>query len=224
MCKICNATHGLIKLTIYQYGENMPIALGEKPPEFAVNTTKGPLTLSSLKGKWVLLFSHPADFTPVCTTEFIAFSERYEDFKKLGVELVGLSVDSIFSHIAWTRDIKEKYGIEVPFPIIADVNKEVANIFNIINPEDGLTVRGVFIMDPNQKVRWIAYYPAEVGRNINEILRVIKALKFNWERKLATPANWEEGKEGVMGAPLTMEDSYKREQEGAERWYLKRVK
>ncbi len=202
----------------------MPIALGEKPPEFAVNTTKGPLTLSSLKGKWVLLFSHPADFTPVCTTEFIAFTERYEDFKKLGVELVGLSVDSIFSHIAWTRDIKEKYGIEIPFPIIADVNKEVANIFNIINPEDGLTVRGVFIIDPNQKVRWIAYYPAEVGRNINEILRVLKALRFNWERKLATPANWEEGKEGVMGAPLTMEDSYKREKEGAERWYLKRVK
>ncbi len=134
----------------------MPIALGEKVPDFTVNTSKGPITMSSYKGKWVLLFSHPGDFTPVCTTEFMAFTERYDDFKKLGVELIGLSIDSVFSHIAWIRDIKEKYGVEIPFPIIADVNKEVANIFNIINPADGMTVRGIFIIDPNQKVRWMA--------------------------------------------------------------------
>ncbi len=202
----------------------MPIALGEKAPDFVVNTSKGPISMSSYKGRWVLLFSHPADFTPVCTTEFMAFSERYDDFQKLGVDLIGLSIDSVYSHIAWTRDIKEKYNVEVPFPIIADINKEVANLFNVINPDDGLTVRGVFIIDPNQKVRWMAYYPAEAGRNVNEILRVIKALKFNWERKLATPANWQEGDAGVMGAPLTLEESYKREKDGAERWYLKRVK
>ncbi len=202
----------------------MPIALGEKAPDFVVNTSKGPISMSSYKGRWVLLFSHPADFTPVCTTEFMAFSERYDDFQKLGVDLIGLSIDSVYSHIAWTRDIKEKYNVEVPFPIIADINKEVANLFNVINPDDGLTVRGVFIIDPNQKVRWMAYYPAEAGRNVNEILRVVKALKFNWERKLATPANWQEGDAGVMGAPLTLEESYKREKDGAERWYLKRVK
>jgi Peroxiredoxin len=202
----------------------MPIALGEKVPDFTVNTSKGPITMSSYKGKWVLLFSHPGDFTPVCTTEFMAFTERYDDFKKLGVELIGLSIDSVFSHIAWIRDIKEKYGVEIPFPIIADVNKEVANIFNIINPADGMTVRGIFIIDPNQKVRWMAYYPAEVGRSISELIRVIKALKFNWDRKLATPANWQEGDPGVMGAPGTLEESYARDKDGAERWYLKRVK
>lgn len=202
----------------------MAVSLGEKAPDFLVNTTKGPMSFSTLKGKWVLLFSHPADFTPVCTTEFLAFTENYEQFKKLNVELIGLSIDSIYSHIAWTRDIKEKYGVEVPFPIIADINKEVASKFNIINPEDGMTVRGVFVIDPNQKVRWIAYYPAEVGRSIPELIRVIKALQFNWENKLATPANWKEGEPGVMGAPATLEESYKREKDGAERWYLKRVK
>ncbi len=202
----------------------MPVYLGEKAPDFTANTTKGPLVFSSLKGKWVLLFSHPADFTPVCTTEFMAFSERYDDFKKLGVELIGLSVDSIYSHIAWLRDIKEHYGVEVPFPVIADIDKEVARAYNLIDDKAGLTVRGVFIIDPNQVVRWMIYYPAEVGRNIEEIIRVLKAFKFNWEKKLATPANWEEGQDGIMGAPVTLEESVKREKEGAERWYLKRVK
>ena len=202
----------------------MLVYLGQKAPDFTVNTTKGPLVFSTLKGKWVLLFSHPADFTPVCTTEFMAFSNRYEDFRKLGVELIGLSVDSIYSHIAWLRDIKEHYGIEVPFPVIADIDKEVARAYNLIDEKAGLTVRGVFIIDPNQVVRWMIYYPAEVGRNIDEIVRVIKAFQFNWDKKLATPANWEEGQEGIQGAPVTLEDSEKRDAEGAERWYLKRVK
>ncbi len=201
----------------------MALALGEKIPEITANTSKGPISLSSYKGKWILLFSHPADFTPVCTTEFMAFANRFEEFKKLGVELIGVSIDSVYSHIAWVRDIKEKYGVEIPFPIIADVNKEVASIFNIINPADGLTVRGVFIIDPNQKVRWIAYYPAEVGRSIDEIIRVLKAFQFNWDKKLATPANWKQGDGGVMGAPTTVDASYERDKEGAERWYLKKV-
>ena len=203
----------------------MPVYLGQKAPDFSVNTTKGPLTLSSLKGKWVLLFSHPADFTPVCTTEFMAFSESYDDFRKLGVELVGLSVDSIYSQIAWLRDIREHYGVEDPFPVIADIDKEVAREYNLIDEKAGLTVRGVFIIDPNQVVRWMIYYPAETGRNIREIIRVIKALQFNWEKKLATGANWEVGDPGIEGAPSTLEASLKRDkEEGAERWYLKRVK
>jgi peroxiredoxin (alkyl hydroperoxide reductase subunit C) len=180
---------------------------------------------SSLKGKWVLLFSHPGDFTPVCTTEFLAFSNRYEDFKKLGVELIGLSVDSIYSHIAWLKDIKDHYGIEVPFPVIADIDKEVARMYNLIDEKAGNTVRGVFIIDPNQVVRWMIYYPAETGRNIDEIIRVIKALQFNWKTKLATPANWKEGDAGIQGAPTDFETALKREKEpGAERWYLKIVK
>ncbi len=203
----------------------MPVTIGSHAPEFTINTTKGPLVFSSLKGKWVLLFSHPGDFTPVCTTEFLAFSNRYEDFKKLGVELIGLSVDSIYSHIAWLKDIKDHYGIEVPFPVIADIDKEVARMYNLIDEKAGNTIRGVFIIDPNQVVRWMIYYPAETGRNIDEIIRVIKALQFNWKTKLATPANWKEGDAGIQGAPTDFETALKREKEpGAERWYLKIVK
>jgi peroxiredoxin (alkyl hydroperoxide reductase subunit C) len=201
----------------------MAVYLGQKAPDFTANTTKGPVSLSDYKGKWVLLFSHPADFTPVCTTEFMGFSERYDEFKKLGVELLGLSVDSIYSHIAWLRDIKEHYGIEVPFPLIADLDKEVARAYNMIDEKTGTTVRGVFIIDPDQKVRWMIYYPAEVGRNISEILRVVKAFQFNWKNKLATPVNWEPGQPGIAGAPSTLDDSFKRDKDGSERWYLKRV-
>ncbi len=203
----------------------MAVYLGMKAPDFTVNTTKGPMTFSDLKGKWVLLFSHPADFTPVCTTEFMGFAERYDEFKKLGVELIGLSVDSIYSHIAWLKDIKEKYGVEIPFPVIADIEKEVADAYNLYDPKSGVTVRGVFIIDPNQTVRWMIYYPAEIGRNINEIIRVIKAFQFNWDKKLATPVNWEPGQAGIVGAPNTFEAALVREkEEGAERWYLKRQK
>ena len=202
----------------------MPVYLGEKAPDFSANTTAGPITLSQFKGKWVLLFSHPADFTPVCTTEFMAFAQRYDEFEALGVQLLGLSIDSIYSHIAWLKDIKEKYGITVPFPVIADTQLEVARLFNMMDEKGGMTVRGVFLIDPDQKVRWMVYYPAEVGRNLDEIIRVIKAFKFNWDRKLATPVNWKEGDGGVKGAPMTLASALEREKEGAERWYLQRVK
>ncbi|MDG7034840.1 MAG: peroxiredoxin [Nitrososphaerota archaeon] len=203
----------------------MPALLGQKAPDFVASTTKGPVTLSSLKGKWVVLFSHPGDFTPVCTTEFMAFTKRYDEFRRLGVELLGLSVDSIYSHIAWVRDIKKNLGVDIPFPIIADVDKAIASEYNLIDVKAGNTVRGVFLIDPNQMVRWMIYYPAEVGRNIDEILRVIKAFQFNWDRKLATPANWQPGQEGIEPAPLTVEDSEKRDgRDGTQTWYLKYVK
>ncbi|MDG7045120.1 MAG: peroxiredoxin [Nitrososphaerota archaeon] len=203
----------------------MPVLLGQKAPDFVASTTKGPVTLSSLKGKWVVLFSHPGDFTPVCTTEFMAFTKRYDEFRRLGVELLGLSVDSIYSHIAWVRDIKKNLGVDIPFPIIADVDKAIASEYNLIDVKAGNTVRGVFLIDPNQMVRWMIYYPAEVGRNIDEILRVIKAFQFNWDRKLATPANWQPGQEGIEPAPLTVEDSEKRDgHDGTQTWYLKYVK
>ncbi len=203
----------------------MPVLLGQKAPDFVASTTKGPVTLSSLKGKWVVLFSHPGDFTPVCTTEFMAFTKRYDEFRRLDVELLGLSVDSIYSHIAWVRDIKKNLGVDIPFPIIADVDKAIASEYNLIDVKAGNTVRGVFLIDPNQMVRWMIYYPAEVGRNIDEILRVIKAFQFNWDRKLATPANWQPGQEGIEPAPLTVEDSEKRDgHDGTQSWYLKYVK
>ena len=199
----------------------MAVYLGQKAPGFIVNTTKGPLDLESYKGKWIILFSHPADFTPVCTTEFMEFARRYEEFKKMDVELIGLSVDSIYSHIQWMKDIREKFGVEIPFPVIADINKDVAREYNLMDEKTGSTVRGVFIIDPNMVVRLMIYYPAETGRNIDEIMRSVKALQVNWNRKLATPVNWQPGGDGIVSAPGTLEEAIKREKNGSKTWYLK---
>ena len=199
----------------------MAVYLGQKAPGFIVNTTKGPLDLESYKGKWIILFSHPADFTPVCTTEFMEFARRYEEFKKMDVELIGLSVDSIYSHIQWMKDIREKFGVEIPFPVIADINKDVAREYNLMDEKTGSTVRGVFIIDRNMVVRLMIYYPAETGRNIDEIIRSVKALQVNWNRKLATPVNWQPGGDGIVSAPGTLEEAIKREKNGSKTWYLK---
>jgi peroxiredoxin (alkyl hydroperoxide reductase subunit C) len=199
----------------------MAVYLGQKAPGFIVNTTKGILDLEDYKGKWVILFSHPADFTPVCTTEFMEFAKRYEEFKKINVELIGLSVDSIYSHIEWMKNIKEKFGVDIPFPVIADINKEVAKEYNMMDEKTGSTVRGVFIIDPNMVVRLMIYYPAETGRNIDEIMRSIKALQVNWERKLATPVNWQPGNDGIVSAPGNLEEAINREKTGSRAWYLK---
>ena len=199
----------------------MSVYLGEKAPGFFVNTTKGPVSLEDYKGKWVILFSHPADFTPVCTTEFMEFARRYGEFKKLNVELIGLSVDSIYSHIEWLKDIREKLGVEVPFPVIVDINKEVAGAYNMMDEKTGSTVRGVFIIDPNQIVRLMIYYPAETGRNVEEIMRTVRALQINWNKKLATPVNWKPGEDGIVSAPGTVEEAVAREKSGSKTWYLK---
>ncbi len=199
----------------------MAVTIGAKAPDFMVNTTRGPISMSEYKGKWVILFSHPADFTPVCTTEFMEFARRYDDFKNLNTELIGLSIDSLQSHIEWLKDIKEKFGVEIPYPVIADINKEVARAYNLIDEKAGNTVRGVFIIDPDQKVRWMIYYPAETGRNIDEILRSLKALQVNFNNKLATPVNWKPGDKGIIPQPSTLEDAYRRVNEGNKAWYLK---
>ncbi len=199
----------------------MGVYLGQKAPDFIVNTTRGPVSMSNYKEKWVILFSHPADFTPVCTTEFMEFARRYKEFKDLDVELLGLSVDSIYSHIEWMKNIKEKFGIEIPFPVIADINKEVAREYNLIDERMGSTVRGVFIIDPDQTIRLMIYYPAETGRNIDEIIRAVKALQINWKLKLATPVNWKPGENGIVSAPGTLEQALAREKDGAKAWYLK---
>lgn len=168
----------------------MPL-LGDRLPRMEVRTTHGPMTLpDDLAGKWFVLFSHPADFTPVCTTEFIAFQKRREEFKKLNCELIGLSVDQVFSHMKWTEWIREKMGVEIKFPIIADTG-EVADLLGMIHPGKGSnTVRAVFIVDPSGTIRLILYYPQEVGRNIDEVLRVVEALQVVDKNKVATPANW----------------------------------
>ncbi len=173
----------------------MPIqipAIGEKFPELEVMTTHGKIKLPDhFRGKWFVLFSHPADFTPVCTTEFVAFAKRYNDFKKLNAELIGLSVDSTFSHIKWIEWIKEKLGIEIPFSIIADPRGEIAQRLGMLHAQSAThTVRAVFIVDPNGIIRAVLYYPQEIGRNIDEILRLLKALQVSDKYGIALPANW----------------------------------
>jgi len=166
--------------------------LGEKFPEIEVLTTHGKIKLpDDYKGKWFILFSHPADFTPVCTTEFVAFQKRYNEFKALNTELIGLSIDQVFSHIKWVEWIKEKIGIEIKFPIIADDTGRVANILGLIHPNKGTnTVRAVFIVDDKGIIRAILYYPQELGRNMDEILRMVKGLQMADKQGVAIPANW----------------------------------
>jgi peroxiredoxin (alkyl hydroperoxide reductase subunit C) len=198
--------------------------LGGKAPEFEALTTQGTLRLSDYEGSWLVLFSHPADFTPVCTTEFIAFAEIYEELQKRNTELLGLSVDSVSSHIAWIRNVEEKMGVKIPFPIIADLNKEVSAKFGMIHPEQSKTetVRCVFIMDPESKVRTILYYPLTTGRNMKEILRIIDALQTTDQHKVATPANWKKGDPVVVPPPGTSEQAEERLTEGydCKDWYL----
>lgn len=170
--------------------KGMPL-LGDVFPEMTVQTTHGVFNLPShFKGKWFVLFSHPADFTPVCTTEFIAFQQRYDQFKDLNCELIGLSVDQVFAHIKWEEWIKENMNVEIEFPIIADTGK-VAETLGIIHPGKGTnTVRAVFIVDTDAKIRIMLYYPQELGRNMDEIVRVVKAMQISDVNKVAIPANW----------------------------------
>jgi peroxiredoxin (alkyl hydroperoxide reductase subunit C) len=199
--------------------------LSEPAPAFEAATTHGVLKLEDFKGSWLVLFSHPADFTPVCTTEFIAFAEIYPELQKRGVELLGLSVDSTSSHIAWVRNVEEKTGVKIPFPIIADLNKEVSMAYGMIHPGQSKTetVRCVFIIDPNQIIRTILYYPLTTGRNMQEILRIIDALQTTDEHKVATPANWKPGDMVVVPPPSTQEmaeERVKQKEYECVDWYL----
>jgi len=170
--------------------EKMPL-IGDKFPELDVQTTKGMMKIpEAFKEKWFILFSHPADFTPVCTTEFVAFQKRFDEFKKLNCELIGLSVDQVFSHLKWEEWIKEKLKIEINFPIIADTGK-VASTLGLIHPGKGTnTVRAVFFVDPKETIRAILYYPQELGRNMDEILRMVKGFQVSDKGGVAIPANW----------------------------------
>lgn len=170
--------------------QGMPL-LGDMFPEMEVLTTHGPMSLpKDMKGKWTVLFSHPADFTPVCTTEFVAFQERYDEFRKLNTELIGLSVDQVFSHMKWVEWIKDNLKVQIEFPIIADTGA-VSKKLGFIHPGKGTnTVRAVFLIDPDSKIRAIVYYPQELGRNLDEILRMVKAIQVADKNKVAMPANW----------------------------------
>ncbi len=191
--------------------------IGEKFPELEVVTTHGKVKLpDDYKGKWFILFSHPADFTPVCTTEFVAFQKRYEKFKELNTELIGLSIDQVFSHIKWVQWIKENLNVEIKFPVIADDTGQVSSRLGLIHPGKGTnTVRAVFIVDPKGIIRAILYYPQELGRNMDEILRMIKGFQTSDANGVAIPANWPEneliGDEVIIPPAMTEKDAEERQ-------------
>lgn len=200
------------------------ITIGMIAPDFEAVTTHGRVKLSNYKGKWVLLFSHPGDFTPVCTTEFIEFSRKFEEFKRRNVELLGLSVDSLPSHISWVRNIEERWGVRVPFPIISDLDTKVSRLYGMIHPQIShiSPIRSLFIIDPNRVVKSIIYYPTGVGRNIDEIIRMIDAIQLVDREKIDTPADWKPGDPVLVEPPHTQQAAEDRMREGYEcdEWYL----
>ncbi len=204
-----------------------PVALprlNEAAPDFDALTTHGRKSLSDYRGKWLVLFSHPADFTPVCTTEFMAFARRSDDFAALNTELLGLSIDSHYAHIAWVRSIKASFGIDITFPIIADLDMAVARAYGMIQPgaSDTQAVRATFVIDPEGVLRAMVYYPMTNGRSVDEIHRLLVALQTSDTHKVATPENWHPGEAVIVPTPQTTDAAEARMSEGYETadWYF----
>ena len=198
--------------------------LNEPAPHFEAQTTHGTRKLSDYQGKWLVLFSHPADFTPVCTTEFIAFARAWPEFQKRNCELLGLSIDSTYSHIAWTRNIQEKFGVEIPFPIIEDLSMRVAHMYGMLHAgaSDTSAVRATFIIDGKGILRAMVYYPMSNGRSIPEFLRLLEAMQTSDAHGVATPEGWQPGDKVIVPPPGTVRDAETRLQEGLEctDWYF----
>lgn len=193
-------------------------------PDFIAQTTDGPRSLADYKGKWLVLFSHPADFTPVCTTEFVAFAKHHAEFQAIGCALLGLSIDSIYAHIAWLRNIEEKFGVQVRFPIIEDLSMKVAHAYGMVQPgaSDTSAVRATFVIDPTGMLRAMLYYPMSNGRSVAEILRLVRALQTSDAHKIATPEGWTSGESVIVPPPKTAEDARQRGSQGFETtdWYF----
>lgn len=217
---------------------NMP-RIGDSAPAFEAQTTMGMIKFpEDFKDKWIVFFSHPADFTPVCTTEFMGFARLHAEFSKRNVQLVGLSIDSKFAHIAWVMNIKERTGIEIPFPVVADADGRVARLYGMLHPNESstATVRAVFVIDPTGKIRAVIYYPLSTGRNMKELLRLVDALQTADQHAIATPADWvpapqtweytEDNTKVIVPPPATYADAVKRKDEGYEYidWYFSKKK
>ncbi len=187
--------------------------IGDMAPDFEAVTTKGKIKLSEFaKDKWILMFSHPADFTPVCTTEMSGFAQRKEEFEALNTELLGLSIDSVHAHLGWVNNVREKTGVYFDFPIIADLDMKVSKRYGMLQPNESETaaVRAVFFIDPNKKIRLIMYYPLNVGRNMDEILRALKALQTSDKYGVAMPLNWKPGDKVIVPPPKTLDEMNQR--------------
>jgi peroxiredoxin (alkyl hydroperoxide reductase subunit C) len=193
--------------------------IGDQAPDFTAQTTQGEVTLSTWQeGKWVILFSHPADFTPVCSTELTEFGRRNKEFEQRGVKLIGISVDSIHSHLAWHQNLGKILGVSLPFPIIADSTRAVSELYGMIHPGASatVTVRALFVIDPKRIVRALIYYPLNIGRNVDEVVRVIDALQTADKNGVACPVNWKPGDKVIVPPPKT-------EKEVADRLALQNV-
>ncbi len=205
------------------------LLLGDVAPNFEVETTDGPLKFhDAIDGHWAVLFSHPADFTPVCTTELGYTAKLKDEFDKRGVKVFGLSVDPIEEHRAWIGDIKETQGVALNFPLIADPDKTVANLYGMIHPnaDNTATVRSLFIIGPDKKIKLKIEYPASTGRNFDEVLRVIDSLQLTAKHQVATPANWRNGEDVIIVPSVSDEDARKKFPDGFKtlKPYLRMVK
>ena len=195
--------------------------LNEPAPDFEANTTHGLRRLSDYEGQWLVLFSHPADFTPVCTTEFVGFAKHYDAFQALNCDLLGLSIDSNYAHLAWVRNIEENFGVEIPFPIIEDISMDVSSSYGMVHPgaSDTSAVRAVFAIDPEGILRAMIYYPLSNGRAIPEVLRLVQALQTTDEHDVATPEGWTAGDPVIVPPPQTTKDAAERLAEASAEGY-----
>lgn len=215
-------------MTEQEIAGGMPRILAEAP-DFEAKTTQGILRLSDItgKGKWVMLFSHPADFTPVCSTEFMSFARHAAEFEKRNVQLLGLSIDGLHAHIAWARDMEQHSGVEITFPVIADLDQRIAKLYGMVHTpsSDTATIRAVFAIDPKRRIRAILYYPMQLGRSVDELLRIFDGLQTADQAGVSIPCDWVPGKPVIVAAPATLEGARERAK-GAEKglnvetWYL----
>ncbi len=191
-------------------------------PDFEARSTQGVVRLSDYRGRWLVFFSHPADFTPVCTSEFVAFEKAKDRFAGLNCELLGLSVDSLFAHIAWIKDIEERFGVRISFPIVEDISMAVARAYGMIHEAAATTaaVRSVFFIDPAGIIRALIHYPMNVGRSVGEILRVLAALQESDALEIATPEGWQPGDASVLPPPLDQAEADRRSAMNGGAWYL----
>ncbi len=199
-----------------------PPLLHDPAPDFRARTTMGECALSHYLGKWLLLFSHPADFTPVCTSEFVSFAKFADRFEARKCALLALSVDSLFSHFAWIRSIHQQLGIKIPFPIIEDPSMAIARAYGMIAPNapDASLVRAVFMIDPEGIIRAISWYPMTTGRSVAELLRLLEALQTSDEHHVSTPEGWSPGDDVILPVPLSAEEAYRQHEHGTD-WYYR---
>ncbi|WP_084396666.1 peroxiredoxin [Henriciella aquimarina] len=195
--------------------------IGAQAPDFEARTTEGPVRLSDHRGRWLVFFSHPADFTPVCTSEFITFQNEIDRFAAMDCDLLGLSVDSLYSHLAWVKDIEARFGVRISFPIIEDISMAIARAYGMIHEESESTasVRSVFFIDPDGVIRALIHYPLAVGRSVDEILRVLAALQTSDRDGVATPEGWTPGHDAVLPAPVDIREADERAGMNGGAWY-----